>query len=56
MTVTQYAGPAGVVFTPDELLILWAELCRHPTVENLHMREKIKRWLEYGPPTDTNSI
>jgi hypothetical protein len=43
---TCYTGPSGVFFTPDELLILWAELCRHATPENQMMRDKIKAWLE----------
>ena len=43
---TCYTGPAGVHFTPDELLVLWAELYRHPTPENKPMRDKIKAWLE----------
>lgn len=43
---TTYAGPAGVILTPDELLILWADLCRIPTAQNASIREKIKAWLE----------
>jgi hypothetical protein len=44
--VNCYAGPATVTFTPDELLILWADLSRAPTAENASIREKIKAWLE----------
>lgn len=55
-----YSGPAGVHFTPDELLILWAELCRHPTAENQILRIKIKMWLESrelnGAPTNRQPI
>lgn len=43
---TCYTGPAGVHFTPDELLVLWADLSRIPTAENASIRNKIKAWLE----------
>jgi uncharacterized protein len=39
-------GPAGVVFTPDELLIIWAYLTRLADTENAGVRQKIQRWLE----------
>lgn len=38
--------PAGVVFTPDELLIIWADLTRIATTENSIIREKIAAHLE----------
>jgi hypothetical protein len=41
-----YTGPAGVVFTPDELLVIWADLTRIPTTENKSVREKIAAHLE----------
>lgn len=46
MSDTTYSGSAGVIFTPDELLTMWAEMCRHPTEDNEIMRAKIKAWLE----------
>lgn len=49
-------SPAGVLFTPDELLILWAELCRRPTVENQPMRDTIKAWLESRELNHGNQI
>jgi hypothetical protein len=41
-----YAGPAGVVFTPDELLVIWAHLTRIADTENKSVREKITAYLE----------
>lgn len=42
-----YSGPAGVVFTPDDLLEIWRQLCLHPTPETERIRDKIKHCLEY---------
>jgi hypothetical protein len=42
----KYTGPAGVVFTRDELLIMWADLCRHPTDDNEAIRHRIANYLE----------
>lgn len=46
MSVVAYAGPAGIALTPDEILILWAEMCRNPTAENESIRRKLKVYLE----------
>lgn len=39
-------GPAGVFFTPDELLIIWAYLTRLPTAENDEIRQRIRQFLD----------
>lgn len=41
-----YAGPAGLVLTRDECLVLWALLERCATAENASIREKLKKYLE----------
>jgi len=46
MAVRTYEGPAGVVFTADELLIIWSYLTRLPTSENGEIRRRIQRYLE----------
>jgi hypothetical protein len=47
MTPSQcYEGPGGVVFTPDELLIIWSCLYRLVNSENAPIRRKIERYLE----------
>lgn len=42
-----YEGPAGVVLTPADLLVIWKDLCRVPTGENAEIRRKIKEQLEH---------
>ena len=46
MSITYYTGPAGVVFSPDELLIIWKYLATQPTEENRVIRDRVKRYLE----------
>lgn len=46
VTTLGYDGPAGVVFTHDELLVIWSGLTRIPSAENGSIREKIQRYLE----------
>lgn len=46
MTTETYHGPAGVVFTDDELLIIWAYLTRLPMPENSDIRRRIRVYLE----------
>lgn len=41
-----YEGPAGVVLTPDEILITWKYLCLNPTAENASVRKKATDYLE----------
>jgi hypothetical protein len=45
-TTLIYSGPAGVTFTPDELLIIWSDLTRIPTAENDEIRRRIHQYLE----------
>jgi hypothetical protein len=40
-----YTGPAGVIFTPDELLVIWAHLTRIADTDNKSVREKIAAYL-----------
>lgn len=41
-----YEGPAGVHFTPEELLEIWRALSLIPTADNASARSKVKRFLE----------
>jgi hypothetical protein len=47
LEVQSVNSPAGVYFTHDELLIIWAYLTRIPTTENGEIRRKIERYLEH---------
>ena len=42
----RYQGPSGVVFTRDELLVIWAALNHIPTAETGPISRRIKRYLE----------
>jgi len=44
--VTPYTGPAGVMLSPDEWLIVLADLTRLARAENADIRLKIHRYLE----------
>jgi len=47
-----YEGPAGVVFSDDDLLIIWSYLSRIPTAENSDIRRRIHKYLELDKNKD----
>lgn len=48
MTTQTYQGPAGVIFSPQEYLLIWQALALNPTTENAPIRARLKRYLEEG--------
>ena len=46
MSGTVYSGPATVVFTDEELLIIWSCLTRNANTENGEIRRRIQAYLE----------
>lgn len=43
--MANYTGPAGIVFTREQLLIIWQYLTRIPTAENAEIRKLIADYL-----------
>ena len=44
-----YRGPAGIILSPEDALIVWRLLNLNPTAENSQLRQRLETYLDYHP-------